>query len=150
MKPVPGPRPVEIPAIVVTAAVVVREGKLLLTRRREGDHLGGTWEFPGGKLHDGESPPQGLRRELAEELGVEAEVGDPFRFAWWEYPEKKVLLLFYRCRIVAGEPRPLECAAVGWFDEGEIGALPMPPADRGILGDVRALVRESLREKDFL
>ena len=119
--------------ILVVAAVVVEDGRLLLARRREGDHLAGLWEFPGGKVDAGETPPAALVRELAEELGVRAEAGAPFLFSWWEYPEKRVLILFYRCRIAEGVPTPVECAEVGWFARRDLPGLPVPDADRAVL-----------------
>jgi 8-oxo-dGTP diphosphatase len=122
--------------VVVTAAVALREGRVLLARRREGDHMGGRWEFPGGKVHAGESPAAALARELAEELGVEAAVEAPLTFVHWEYPEKRILLLFFRCRIVSGEPRPLECAAVDWFRPAELAGLDLAPADAAAWGEI--------------
>ncbi len=119
--------------ILVVAAVVVEDGRLLLARRREGDHLAGHWEFPGGKVDPGETPPAALVRELAEELGVRAETGAPFLFSWWEYPEKRVLILFYRCRIAEGVPEPVECAEVGWFGRPDLPGLLVPDADRAAL-----------------
>ena len=115
--------------LIVTAAVVFQEGRVLLARRRDGDHMGGRWEFPGGKVHAGEAPAAALARELAEELGVEAAVESPLTFVHWDYPEKRILLLFYRCRLASGEPRPLECAEVGWFVPAEIAGLDLAPAD---------------------
>jgi 8-oxo-dGTP diphosphatase len=126
--------------LIVTAAVVLREGRVLLARRRDGDHMGGRWEFPGGKVHAGEAPAEALQRELAEELGVAAAAESPLAFVHWDYPEKRILLLFYRCRLVSGEPRPLECAEVGWFRPDELPGLDLAPADAAAWSQLRELV----------
>lgn len=126
--------------LIVTAAVVLRDGRLLLARRRDGDHMGGRWEFPGGKVHAGEAPAAALARELAEELGVEAAVESPLTFVHWDYPEKRILLLFFRCRLVSGEPRPLECAEAGWFDPAEVAGLDLAPADAAAWSQLRELL----------
>jgi len=119
--------------LLVTAAVIVRDGRVLLARRRPDDHQGGCWEFPGGKLDAGEDPAAGLVRELREELAVDTEVLSPFTFTYWEYPEKRILLLFYRVRLRAGEPRPVECAAVDWFDAAALSRVTLAAADRAVL-----------------
>ena len=102
--------------------------------------MGGRWEFPGGKVHAGEAPAAARARELAEELGVEAAAESPLTFVHWDYPEKRILLLFYRCRLVAGEPRPLECAEVGWFRPEELAGLDLAPADAAAWAQLRALL----------
>src|SRR5213594_3113530 len=112
--------------LMVVAAIALRDGRVLLTRRGAGSHLEHHWEFPGGKVEPGEDPPGALARELAEELGVTATVGVPFAFSYHEYPTRRVLLLTYRVSI-DGEPRPLECSALGWFDAREVADLRMPP-----------------------
>jgi 8-oxo-dGTP diphosphatase len=118
---------------VVVAAVVLREGRVLLAQRREDAHLPMVWEFPGGKVEDGESPAEALRRELREELGVEAEVDAPFAFNWHDYGDRRVLLLAYEARIASGAPAPLGCRDLGWFGRSDLAALALPPADGPIL-----------------
>jgi len=120
------------PVLIVVAAVILRDGRVLLGRREAGSHLEHHWEFPGGKVEPGEDPPTALARELAEELGVSAHIGSPFAFNYHEYPTRRILLLTYLATIET-EPRPLACAALGWFDRAEVAALPMPPADGPIL-----------------
>ncbi|HXI02851.1 MAG TPA: (deoxy)nucleoside triphosphate pyrophosphohydrolase [Candidatus Saccharimonadales bacterium] len=119
--------------LTVVAALIIEEGKVLLTQRMEGTHLALHWEFPGGKVEPGESPPAALARELREELGVEAGIGEPFAFNWHDYGEKQVLLLAYRARIERGEPRPLGVRDLRWCDAQAVRSLPMPPADGPIL-----------------
>ena len=126
--------------LIVVAAVVVRDGRVLLTRRNEGTHLAGMWEFPGGKIEPGEEPPAALVREIGEELGVSAAIGAPFAFNYHAYPGKRVLLLTYLVEL-AGSPQPLGCAEIGWFTSGEIGRLETPAADVPIFGRLRALLR---------
>jgi 8-oxo-dGTP diphosphatase len=119
---------------------MVRDGRVLLARRRPGDHQGGRWEFPGGKVDAAEDPAAGLAREIREELAVEIAVESPLTFTWWEYPEKRVLLLFYICRILAGTPHAVECAAVEWFTAEELVRLDLAEADRPVLPVVLPLL----------
>ena len=114
--------------VEVVAAVVERDGRYLITRRLEGTHLAGLWEFPGGKILPGEKPEDALRRELQEELGVEAEVGELIETVDWTYPEKSVRLLFFRCAL-RGEPRPQERQEMLWVEAGELSKYRFPAAD---------------------
>src|SRR5262245_17574696 len=106
--------------IEVSAGLIFREGKLLITQRHADAHLGGLWEFPGGKREFGESFEQCLARELREELGVEAIVGELFETVTHAYPEKTVHLQFHLCHFCDGEPRPLGCAALRWVSRDEL------------------------------
>ena len=125
--------------IEVAAGLVFRDGKLLLSRRRAQDHLGGLWEFPGGKRESGETFEQCLRRELQEELGVHVAVGALLESITHDYPGKRVLLCFFRCRLAAGEPepRPLGCAAVAWVGLAELSGYDFPAADARLLERVK-------------
>ena len=118
--------------IVVTAAVIERDGTLLLTRRQAGVHLEGYWEFPGGKCDAGETLAACLARELREELDVEARVGDEVFTTTHAYPERVVELHFFRCEIV-GEPRPQLGQEMRWVRRGELQALEFPPADAELI-----------------
>jgi len=118
--------------IIVAAAVIIRDGRVLLTQRTESSHLALRWEFPGGKVEKDESPSGALARELAEELGVDAAVGDPFAFNWHDYGDKQVLLLTYLTR-AEGTPRLLGCRDLGWFDAPGVARLEFPEADAPIL-----------------
>src|SRR5262245_54637012 len=93
-------------SIDVSAGLVFRDGQLLITRRHADAHLGGLWEFPGGKRESGETFEQCLVRELREELGIEVEVGEVLESVTHAYPEKTVHLKFFRCRWKQFEPRP--------------------------------------------
>lgn len=119
--------------LIVTAAVIRRNGKILITRRPDGKPQGGLWEFPGGKLHGGESPQEGLRRELVEELALEIEVGGIFEVVYHRYDWGPVLILAYNCRPVGGAIRNLEVAEHRWVPPGQIDAFDLLPADRPIV-----------------
>ena len=125
--------------VVVAAAVVIREGRVLLTRRAEGQHLAGMWEFPGGKLELGESPEAAVVRECREECGIEVEVTDILDVTHHRYPEKDVLLLFYRCALRSGEVEHLEVADHAWVAPSELGDYPLPPADARVVARIAAL-----------
>jgi 8-oxo-dGTP diphosphatase len=114
---------------VVAAVIRDREGRILLTRRAEDAHMGGLWEFPGGKVDEGEGPAEALVRELREELGLEAEVEQPLTFAVHEELGLRILLLFFAVRIVSGEPHGREGQAVAWVSTADLLDYPTPPAD---------------------
>ena len=125
----------------MVAAIVVENGRVLLSLRKAGTHLAGAWEFPGGKVEPGEDPREGLRRELREELGVQAMVGEivDVTFHRYEEADKAVLLLFFAAAREPGspEPRALEVAAVKWADASELDPALFPPADVAVLRKVR-------------
>ena len=119
-------------AVEVVAAVIERDSRYLITRRLEGTHLAGLWEFPGGKLLPGEQPEDALRRELKEELGVEVAVGELIQMVDWAYPEKSVRLLFFRCAL-AGEPTPLEGQEMRWVAAADLRSYNFPDADATLI-----------------
>lgn len=121
------------PIIDVAAGLVFRQGKLLITQRNPDSHLGGLWEFPGGKREPHETFEICLARELVEELGMEVVVGDLVESLTHAYPEKTVQLRFYRCRWRAHEPQPLGCAAVRWVTSSELDNYQFPAADARLL-----------------
>ncbi len=125
------------PPLEVAAGVVFRDGKLLITQRRVGDHLGGFWEFPGGKRECDETFETCLRRELSEELGIEVEVGKLIDTVFHQYPEKTVQLKFFHCAWRRNEPRPLACEAVRWVSREELARYLFPGADFGLIDKLR-------------
>jgi 8-oxo-dGTP diphosphatase len=133
--------------LIVAAAVVCAQGRILVTQRKEGVHQELRWEFPGGKVKDGEDPRKALERELAEELGVRAEAGTLFDVVFYRYPEYAVLLIAYQAKIVEGIPRPLECRDLRWVRPEELDELPMPPADEPL---VRRLTESARSHKGVL
>ena len=114
--------------IVVVAAIVEREGRFLVARRLKGTHLAGLWEFPGGKVEPDESHEASLQRELLEELGVNATIGEEIVVTEHAYPERTVRLHFRKCRI-EGEPRPLLGQELRWVTRRELKTLDLPEAD---------------------
>jgi mutator protein MutT/uracil-DNA glycosylase family 4 len=126
------------PVVEVTAAIVERAGRFLVTRRDPRKHLGGLWEFPGGKREPGESLEDCLRRELDEELGIRVRVDGRTAIVPWAYPERRVLLHFFRCRLAGGLVRPREGQACRWVTRSELAALPMPPADAEVVASLVA------------
>ena len=120
----------------VAAAIIQREGKFLITQRLEGDHLGGFWEFPGGKIEPGESFESCLERELAEELSVIIGVEKFWKKVRHAYPEKIVELHFYFCELRTGVPEPRGCQAYRWVEPQELVHFRFPPADREIIEEL--------------
>ncbi|HEU0011957.1 MAG TPA: 8-oxo-dGTP diphosphatase MutT [Verrucomicrobiae bacterium] len=124
--------------VEVSAGLVFREGKLLITRRPEGGHLAGLWEFPGGKREPGETFEECLRRELREELGIEIEVGERVESFTHPYPQRTVHLEFFLCRWRLHEPRAIGCPAFAWVTRDELAGYSFPAADAKLLGRLRA------------
>ncbi|MBP8274407.1 MAG: (deoxy)nucleoside triphosphate pyrophosphohydrolase [Acidobacteria bacterium] len=118
--------------LLVLAAVVERDDSFLLTRRLKGTHLAGMWEFPGGKCEAGETHEACLQRELMEELGVDAVIGDVVFEIIHAYPEKTVELHFRACTL-AGEPVPQIGQEMRWVPRAELKALKFPEADRELI-----------------
>jgi mutator protein MutT len=127
-----------MPIIDVAAALVFRAGKLLITQRYADAHLGGLWEFPGGKREPNESFEACLQRELLEELGISVTVGELLESLTHAYPEKAVHLKFYRCRWKEHEPQTLGCSAFKWVTAGELKDYVFPAADARLLGQLKA------------
>jgi len=135
---VPDGETVRQPPIVVTAAIVERGGRFLLTRRQKGVHLEGFWEFPGGKCDAGETLDACLRRELREELAVNASVGNEVFSITHAYPDRTVELHFFRCEI-AGDPVPQLGQAMRWVPREELSTLEFPPADAELIRTLSAV-----------
>ncbi len=119
--------------VEVVAAVIERDGRYLITRRLQDTHLAGLWEFPGGKIWPGEPPEAALKRELREELGVEAEIGELLESVDWTYPEKRVRIFFFRVTI-QGDPRPLQGQEMLWIEAAELASHRFPEADAHLVG----------------
>jgi 8-oxo-dGTP diphosphatase len=127
---------------VVAAALVDLEGRVLLQQRPEGKSLAGLWEFPGGKIEPGETPEAALIRELEEELAIVVPHAclAPATFASAPLGDRHLLLLLYITRKWTGLPRALEATALRWVRPNEMHALPMPPADRPLIGLLDVLI----------
>lgn len=116
--------------IDVVAAVVPKNGRILIGRRPAASHLGGLWEFPGGKREPGETLEEALGRELMEELGVTIKVGEHLWRAQCSHPEQILALHFYRCEILSGTPRPLGCSDIAWVPPCELTGHQLAEPDR--------------------
>ena len=113
---------------IVTAAVLEKDGRYLICQRAEGRRLAGVWEFPGGKLEEGETPEEGLARELMEELGFRAKIGEILD-AETESEFREFLILYYRAEIAEGEPRCLEHAQIRYVEKGALSDYAFSTAD---------------------
>jgi mutator protein MutT len=123
--------------IEVSAALLFHKGKLLITQRPEGTHLAGLWEFPGGKREPNETFEECLRRELHEELGIEASVHELVEEIVHHYPERSVHLKFFRCELESGTPRAIHCAAFAWITCEQFNDYKFPAADERLLERLR-------------
>jgi 8-oxo-dGTP diphosphatase len=141
--------------VLVAAAIVVEDGRVLVSQRKPGTHLAGKWEFPGGKVQPGEDPRDAVRRELDEELGIEVTVGEVVDVTFHRYDgtspacrgvvkcedaNKAVLLLFFDAVRAPGShaPRAIDVAAFAWAGPDELDPARFPPADIAVLRKVRA------------
>jgi 8-oxo-dGTP diphosphatase len=122
------------PPLLVTCGLIERDGKVLCTRRSATMSLPLKWEFPGGKIHEGESPADCLRRELREELGIETEVGRALQPVTHAYPNLSVTLFPFLCRIAPDVSVTLhEHDRAVWLEPGELPSLDWAEADVGVV-----------------
>lgn len=118
--------------VVVSAAVIERDGRYLVTRRLAGTHLEGYWEFPGGKCSRNETIPSCLAREIHEELGCAVDIGAKLFCVSHSYPDRTIELHFYRCTAL-GEPKPMLGQEIRWVAPAELKSLSFPPADEELI-----------------
>ena len=123
----------ERPHFEVTAGLLFRSGKVLISRRRKGGHLAGMWEFPGGKREAGESLEECLERELAEELGIKIRVEGHCLTIDHTYDDRSISLHIFHCTLLGGDPKPLQSDAIQWVAPAALGRFPFPPPDRKII-----------------
>jgi 8-oxo-dGTP diphosphatase len=128
--------------LVVAVALVDADGRVLLAQRPPGKAMAGLWEFPGGKVHEGEAPEAALIRELKEELGIDvAEVClAPFTFASHRYERFHLLMPLYVCRRWNGTVTPREGQTLAWVRPLKLGEYPMPPADKPLVAMLQDLL----------
>ena len=133
------PKPI---TLVVAVALIDADGRVLLARRPEGKAMAGLWEFPGGKVADGETPEAALVRELREELALDIAESclAPLAFASHDYGAFHLLMPLFVCRVWEGMPRAREGQALKWVRPLDMAGLPMPPADAPLV----ALLRDVL------
>ncbi len=123
--------------VQVAAALIVRQGRYLVCRRKPDVHLGGLWEFPGGKREHGESLEDCLIREIREELAVEVAMPVLHTVLTHAYAGRAVELHFFRCTIARGEPQALGCAELCWVTPEDLDKYDFPPADRSLIRQLR-------------
>jgi 8-oxo-dGTP diphosphatase len=128
--------------LVAAAALVDVDGRVLIAKRPADKHMAGLWEFPGGKVHDGETPEAAVIRELHEELGIETRNSclAPVAFASHGYDTFHLLMPLFACRTWAGTPRALEHAELAWVRPARLRDYPMPPADEPLVALLRDLL----------
>jgi ADP-ribose pyrophosphatase len=132
--------PTDLPRLLVAAAALVDiDGRVLLAQRPEGKSLAGLWEFPGGKVKEGETPEAALVRELKEELAIDITESclAPFTFASHAYETFHLLMPLYLCRVWKGTPTPMEGQALKWVRPLDMRQYPMPPADTPLVAMLR-------------
>jgi mutator protein MutT len=118
--------------ITVVAAVIEDNDRFLVTRRQQGVHLAGMWEFPGGKLDPDETHAAALKREIREELDTDIHVHELVFHVSHSYPDRVVALYFYRCTL-EGTPRPMLGQQMQWVSRADLSALGFPPADAELI-----------------
>jgi 8-oxo-dGTP diphosphatase len=125
--------------LVSAVALIDRDGRVLLAQRPEGKSMAGLWEFPGGKVEQGETPEAALIRELDEELGIEtwSSCLAPLTFASHSYPDFHLLMPLFACRKWQGQPASKEGQALKWVRPAELRSYPMPPADLPLIPILR-------------
>lgn len=128
--------------IVAAGALIDGDGRVLLARRPANKEMAGLWEFPGGKLMDGETPEGALVRELKEELGIDVETSclAPIAFSSLGSADFHLLMPLFACRKWKGVARPLEAEALAWVRPAEFKGYDMPPADRPLAAQLRDLL----------
>ena len=128
--------------LVVAVALVDADGRILLAQRPPGKPMAGLWEFPGGKVHEGETPEDALIRELKEELGIDVSASclAPFTFASHAYEAFHLLMPLYVCRKWQGTATPREGQSLKWVRPARLDDYPMPPADKPLIAMLRDLL----------
>jgi len=130
--------------IPVVTALMRRNGQVLLGLRPKGESLAGSWEFPGGKIDQGENPEQALKRELKEELDIDAEVAGLRLVQTHSYGERGVLLLFYDVNFWKGEPKNVYHEDLRWAAPEELETLQIPDANRNILPKLIEIIKTEI------
>ncbi|MBC66555.1 MAG: 8-oxo-dGTP diphosphatase MutT [Rhodobacteraceae bacterium] len=128
--------------LVVAVVLIDRDGRVLLSQRPSGKSMAGLWEFPGGKVENGEVPEEALIRELNEELGIDtwSSCLAPLSFASHSYEDFHLLMPVFVCRKWVGSPTPMEGQALKWVNRDKLKDYPMPPADIPMIAVIRDLL----------
>ena len=128
------------PHLQVTAGLLWRDGRALITKRPEGKHLAGLWEFPGGKQESGETLEACLEREMKEELGIEVRVGKHLYTVHHEYEDRRISLHLFLCTHLEGDLKPLDFQEIKWVSYEDLPQYRFPPPDLKILRLLRDFV----------
>jgi 8-oxo-dGTP diphosphatase len=120
---------------VVAAAIIRKNGSVLIARRSAGQKLAGFWEFPGGKVEEGETPEECLARELAEELGILTRIGEKCAESLHQYDHGNFRVVAYLVDCIGGEPRPTVHDRLDWVEIDDLRGYQLAPADIGTLGN---------------
>ncbi|HTB33874.1 MAG TPA: 8-oxo-dGTP diphosphatase MutT [bacterium] len=118
---------------IVGVGVVEKDGKVLITQRKYDDHLGGVWEFPGGKKRPEEDDQACIERELQEELGITVKAGAHLQTIRYSYPDRRLELRFYSCSLEGGDPKAVEVQDFRWVLPAELIYYQFPKADRDLV-----------------
>ena len=121
------------PSFQVTAGLLRRDGRVLITKRPDGKHLAGFWEFPGGKQESGETLEACLKREIKEELGIEVRVDKHIHTVHHEYEDRRVALHLFLCTHLKGDLKPLDSQEIKWVAHEDLHQYRFPPPDFKIL-----------------
>lgn len=127
--------------LAVVAAIIKKDKKVLLGQRPPKKSLAGLWEFPGGKIELGEQPETALRRELKEELGIDAEIGSLKVVTTHNYGDVGVILVFYEVQFWKGEPKSIYHSELKWVTVDELKAIELPEANKQVLPELMACIR---------
>lgn len=130
------------PFFNVACGIVIRRRRILVAERDAKSYYGGYWEFPGGKIERGETPEEGLRRELKEELGIGVKNVRAWRAFDHRYPERHVKLHFFVCHFERGRPQPIGCASLKWVHPNDLIKLRFLPANEPILSELNHIFSE--------
>ena len=122
--------------ILVTAGIIIREHEILICQRHRSDPYGLEWEFPGGKVKDSEGLEAALRRELREELGIEAEIGEEVYRLRHRYPDRYVEVIFFRVESYRGKPANRVFESIEWVERRELAGYNFLEADRELVGRI--------------
>ncbi len=129
--------------LLVTAALIKRDERILVAQRLPDSRFEpDKWEFPGGKVDFGEHPKESMRRELLEEIGIEVEVGELYHLASHVYDRNEMLrhvvILFFRCKIISGEARPIDCQDLKWITREQLSDLSFVEGDHPLVKKISA------------
>ena len=117
----------------IAVGIVDRNGRVLISKRKPDAHSGDLWEFPGGKVREGESPEQAVVRELREELGIGVRVERFYARVEHEYPDRRIELLAYLCVLEEGKPTPIHCVACDWVPISDLNRRSFPEANLALV-----------------